>query len=177
MRLLNYFYVEQYKTFTDVCSRVQILPVSQIMTVPKQVLLPDLFAVTPFKSGINPHYHQVAAESSAWITSFDILSRNRRVVSSLNHSELLAAYVYPCVFHSYELCSYLFSLIFLYPTRYANPEQLRIACDFVEPLSSSGLPLEPHNQNVRLICSSSLMKSVMTKMAKALRRLEVCSYL
>jgi hypothetical protein len=97
--------------------------------VPKQFLLPDLFPITPFKSGINPHYRQVAAESSAWITSFELFSRNKRVVPSLGHSELLSAHVYPCVFHSYAL---LFTPILLYPTiRYASQEQLRTACDFV----------------------------------------------
>jgi hypothetical protein len=138
VRLVKYFYgvVEQYKIFTDDCSRIQILPVSQTMRPtqgPRQILLPDLLSATPFESGINPHYDQVAAESSAWITSLDIFSKNRRVVLSLNYGELLAAYVYPCVFiHMYSTDTYS-SPSTLCPIRYASPERLRMACDFVSP--------------------------------------------
>lgn len=75
--------------------------------------LPYLHALCPWPASLNPHYAVAAAESSAWIFSYDIFKyitdQKKQDFFLKRGSELLCAYGYP----------------------YAAPEKLRTVCDFV----------------------------------------------
>ncbi|CCL98795.1 uncharacterized protein FIBRA_00800 [Fibroporia radiculosa] len=81
-------------------------------TTPNQFILPDFLSIMPFKSSFNPHFEEVAAESSVWINSFKVLPDRKRTFFLQKSGELLCAYVY---------C-------------YATYERLRTACDFINIL-------------------------------------------
>jgi hypothetical protein len=74
-----------------------------------QFRLPNLFATCPLTDGINPHYKDAAAESRAWIDSFDIFTDRKRAFFIQGQNELLCSHVY---------C-------------FADFEQFRTTCDFV----------------------------------------------
>ncbi|KAI9000522.1 terpenoid synthase [Trametes punicea] len=78
----------------------------------QQFTLPDLLAVCPFKGSTNPHYFRAAAESSAWVKSFNVLSARKLAFLLQGSSELLVSHAYP----------------------YAPYEQFRTCCDFVNLL-------------------------------------------
>ncbi|KAI0671543.1 terpenoid synthase [Trametes maxima] len=78
----------------------------------KQFTLPDLLAVCPLIGSTNPHYAQAAAESSAWVQSYNILSPRKLAFLLQGSSELLVSHAYP----------------------YAPYEQFRTCCDFVNLL-------------------------------------------
>ncbi|KAF5327834.1 hypothetical protein D9619_004382 [Psilocybe cf. subviscida] len=79
---------------------------------PRQVRLPNLFDACPLTASTNPYYKEAAAESRAWINSYDIFSDRKRAFFVQGQNELLCSYVYP----------------------YAGYEQFRTACDFVNLL-------------------------------------------
>ncbi|KAI0925898.1 Linoleate 10R-lipoxygenase cop4 [Taiwanofungus camphoratus] len=78
----------------------------------KQFTLPDLLAMCPFTGSTNPHYAKAAAESSAWVNSYNILSDRKRAFFVTGSNELLVSHTYP----------------------YAGYEQFRTCCDFVNLL-------------------------------------------
>ncbi|KII89787.1 hypothetical protein PLICRDRAFT_108725 [Plicaturopsis crispa FD-325 SS-3] len=75
--------------------------------------LPDLLSLCPLKTGNeNPHYALAAAESTAWITSFNILAGRKLELFLRAHGSELCSRAYP----------------------YAPYEQFRTCCDFVNLL-------------------------------------------
>ncbi|KZT73096.1 terpenoid synthase [Daedalea quercina L-15889] len=79
---------------------------------PCHFVLPDLFGLCTFKSSTNPHYTSAAAESSAWINGYNIFTDRKRAYFIQGCNELLVSYTYP----------------------YADYEQFRTCCDFVNLL-------------------------------------------
>ncbi|KAF9266511.1 terpenoid synthase [Marasmius fiardii PR-910] len=79
---------------------------------PRQFVLPDLLAICPLKSAINPHHHEAAGQSSAWINSYDMFTDRKRAYFIQGCNELLVAHTYP----------------------YAPYEEFRTCCDFVNLL-------------------------------------------
>lgn len=79
---------------------------------PKQFILPDLLALCPLKGSTSPHYKQAAAESSAWVNSYNIFTDRKRAFFNQASSELLVSHAYP----------------------YAGYDQFRTICDFVNLL-------------------------------------------
>ncbi|EMD33349.1 hypothetical protein CERSUDRAFT_160256, partial [Gelatoporia subvermispora B] len=77
-----------------------------------EYVLPDLFKLCPLKPLLNPHYSQVALESSVWINSFGIFAGCKLDDFMRGGSELLCARTYPD----------------------ADYDKLRICCDFVNAL-------------------------------------------
>ncbi|KAI0833261.1 terpenoid synthase [Trametes gibbosa] len=77
-----------------------------------QFTLPDLLAVCPLKGSTNPHYTLAAAESTAWVKSYNIFDERKLVFLLQGSSELLVSHAYP----------------------YAPYEQFRTCCDFVNLL-------------------------------------------
>jgi hypothetical protein len=75
----------------------------------RQFRLPDLFTHCALKASTNPHYKEAAAESRAWINSYDIFTDRKRAFFIQGQNELLCSYVY----------------------QYAGYEQFRTTCDFV----------------------------------------------
>ncbi|EIW57364.1 terpenoid synthase [Trametes versicolor FP-101664 SS1] len=78
----------------------------------QQFTLPDLLAVCPLKDATNPHYAQAAAESTAWVKSYNIFDARKLAFLLQGSSELLVSHAYP----------------------YAPYEQFRTCCDFVNLL-------------------------------------------
>ncbi|CAL1716798.1 unnamed protein product [Somion occarium] len=74
--------------------------------------LPDLLSMCPLKGSVNPHYQKAAAESSAWINSYNVFSDQKRAFFIQGSNELLVSHTYP----------------------YADYEQFRTCCDFVNLL-------------------------------------------
>lgn len=72
-------------------------------------LLPDLLASCPLEGGVNPHYEKGAAESRAWINSYNVFTDRKRAFFVLGSNELLVSHAY----------------------NYASHEQFRTCCDFV----------------------------------------------
>jgi hypothetical protein len=77
-----------------------------------QFTLPDLLAGCPLEDATNPWYKQAAAESRAWINSYNIFTDRKRAFFIQGSNELLCSHVY---------C-------------YAGYEQFRTCCDFVSGL-------------------------------------------
>lgn len=66
-----------------------------------QFILPDLYAVLPFKGGgQNPLFDVVSKESGDWIAGCGILPSSRHVEAISTHAGLFASYLYPTA--SYE---------------------------------------------------------------------------
>ncbi|KAI0261488.1 terpenoid synthase [Gloeopeniophorella convolvens] len=79
----------------------------------KSFYLPNLLALsTPFKGSTNPHYTKAAAESRAWINSYNIFADRKRAFFIQGCNELLVAHTYP----------------------HAEYEEFRTICDFVNLL-------------------------------------------
>ena len=78
----------------------------------QQFTLPDLLAVCPFQDKTNPHYERAAAESTAWVKSYNIFSERKLAFLLKGSSELLVSHAYPS----------------------APYEQFRACCDFVNLL-------------------------------------------
>ncbi|KAF9532586.1 isoprenoid synthase domain-containing protein [Crepidotus variabilis] len=78
----------------------------------RQFRLPDLLSACPLKDGTSPHYKEAAAESRAWINSYDIFTDRKRAFFIQGQNELLCSHVY---------C-------------FAGYEELRTTCDFVNLL-------------------------------------------
>ena len=84
-------------------------------TSPSSYRLPDLHAMCSWKAAVNPHFEDVAPDSSDWVLSYVYRIpelQHRAEVFKRTSSELLAAYTFP----------------------YANAEQLRMCCDFINLL-------------------------------------------
>ncbi|KZT07700.1 terpenoid synthase [Laetiporus sulphureus 93-53] len=83
-----------------------------MFSAPRQFVLPDLLAVTPFKGSTNSHYSKAAKESNAWVNSYNVFSDRKRAFFIQGSNELLVSHTYP----------------------YAGYEQFRTCCDFVNLL-------------------------------------------
>ena len=81
-------------------------------TVPRTLHLPDLHALCPFKTSLNPYHREVAAASSQWILSFTAHQGKDVVIYREDGKQQLSAWTFP----------------------YAEPEQLRICCDVIHIL-------------------------------------------
>ncbi|KAG6909950.1 Linoleate 10R-lipoxygenase cop4 [Tephrocybe rancida] len=82
------------------------------MSSTTQFLLPDLLAMCSLTGGVNPHYEKGAAESRAWINSYNVFTDRKRAFFVLGSNELLVSHAY----------------------NYAGYEQFRTCCDFVNLL-------------------------------------------
>ena len=109
---------------------------------PKQFYLPDLLPLCPLKDSTNPHYHKAAAESSAWIDSYNIFADRKRAFFIQCSNELLVSHTYP----------------------YAGYEQFRTCCDFVNlrSYSQSRFPT-PESQHLELFQYLLSTKSAMIR--------------
>ncbi|KAF8501379.1 isoprenoid synthase domain-containing protein [Russula emetica] len=75
--------------------------------------LPDLLSLSkPFKGSTNPHYRKAAAESRAWVNSYNIFTNRKRAFFVQGCNELLVSHTYP----------------------HAGYEEFRTICDFVNLL-------------------------------------------
>ncbi|KAH9958616.1 terpenoid synthase [Russula dissimulans] len=75
--------------------------------------LPDLLSLSkPFKGTTNPHYRKAAAESRAWVNSYNIFTDRKRAFFIQGYNELLVSHTYP----------------------HAGYEEFRTICDFVNLL-------------------------------------------
>lgn len=85
-----------------------------LSTVPmlRNFVLPDLLSICPIKGSTNPHYEAAAAESRAWVNGFNIFQGEKLTFFLTGSNELLVSHTYP----------------------YAEHEQFRTACDFVNLL-------------------------------------------
>nr|BDI63099.1 sesquiterpene synthase [Collybia nuda] len=77
-----------------------------------QILLPDLISMLPLEGATNPHYEKGAAESRAWINSYNVFTDRKRAFFVLGSNELLVSHAYP----------------------YAGYDVFKICCDFVNVL-------------------------------------------
>ena len=80
--------------------------------MPNKFVLPDLLAICPIKGSTSPHYEAAAAESRAWVNGFNIFHGEKLTFFLTGSNELLVSHTYP----------------------YAEYEQFRTACDFVNLL-------------------------------------------
>nr|UPX76565.1 putative 1,10 3RNPP carbon cyclization sesquiterpene synthase 147 [Hypholoma fasciculare] len=78
----------------------------------RQLRIPDLFASCPLKPSTNPSYKEAAAESRAWINSYNVFADRKRADFIQGQNELLCSYAYA----------------------FAGHEQFRTTCDFVNLL-------------------------------------------
>ncbi len=78
-----------------------------------KIVLPDLAAICPFPWRVNPHFERAREESSAWVETYMVRAKSRKV-----------AFLKSCV--SELLASLTYS--------YADFEQLRLCCDFLNLL-------------------------------------------
>jgi hypothetical protein len=75
--------------------------------------LPDLLTLSkPFKGSTNPNYKRAAAESRAWVNSYNIFTDKKRAFFIQGYNELLVSHTYP----------------------HAGYEEFRTICDFVNLL-------------------------------------------
>ncbi|THH18124.1 hypothetical protein EW146_g2812 [Bondarzewia mesenterica] len=75
--------------------------------------IPDLLSLsTPFKGSTNPHYKKAAAESRAWVNSYNFFTDRKRADFIQGCNELLVSHTYP----------------------HAGYEEFRTCCDFVNLL-------------------------------------------
>lgn len=75
--------------------------------------LPDLLSLSkPFKGSTNSHYRKAAAESRAWVNSYNIFTDRKRAFFIQGYNELLVSHTYP----------------------HAGYEEFRTICDFVNLL-------------------------------------------
>lgn len=82
----------------------------------QQITLPDLLAICQLKGSTNPHFREAAAESSAWINSYNVFTDRKRAYFVQGCNELLVSHTYP----------------------YAGYEQFRTCCDFVRRFQICG---------------------------------------
>lgn len=82
---------------------------SDMSLLPNQFILPDLLATCPLDGATSPHYEKGAAESRAWINSYNVFTDRKRAFFVLGSNELLASHVYA----------------------YTGYEEFRTCCDFV----------------------------------------------
>ena len=97
--------------FTSFRSRLTQIPLSTVRMARKFVL-PDLLSVCPIKGSTSPHYETAAAESRAWVNGFNMFHGEKLTFFLTGSNELLVSHTYP----------------------YAEYEQFRTACDFVNLL-------------------------------------------
>ena len=80
--------------------------------MPAKFVLPDLFSICPIKGSTSPYYEAAAAESRAWVNAFNVFHGEKLKFFLTGSNELLVSHTYP----------------------YAEYEQFRTACDFVNLL-------------------------------------------
>lgn len=78
----------------------------------QQFVLPDLLSLCPLKGTTSPHHARAAAESSAWVDSYNIFADKKRADFIQGSNELLVSHTYPR----------------------AGYDQFRTVCDFVNLL-------------------------------------------
>lgn len=82
-------------------------------TMASSFYLPDLLSLSKsFKGSTNPHYRKAAAESRAWVNSYNIFTDRKRAFFVQGCNELLVSHTYP----------------------HAGYEEFRTICDFVNLL-------------------------------------------
>ena len=75
----------------------------------QNIVLPDLYAIVPFKGSQNPAFHSVHRESIAWVESHKVFTGHKWEQYVQTCPELLASYAYPL----------------------ADYERLRMCCDYI----------------------------------------------
>jgi hypothetical protein len=75
-------------------------------------ILPDLHSMCPLKDATNPHHKSAAAESRAWINSFQVFNDEKRAEFIAGSNELLVSHAYP----------------------FASYDRFRVCCDFINTL-------------------------------------------
>lgn len=110
-----------------------------------QFTLPDLLTGCPLKDGTNPYYKEAAAESRAWVNSFNIFNNRKRADFIQGLNELLCSHAY---------C-------------YAGYEQFRTTCDFVSPNHPSRIASNT-DMLIRSMRCLLLMRSATSKVARML---------
>ena len=88
----------------------RVLPSTPPM--PRKFVLPDLLSICPINGSTNPHYETAAAESRAWVNGFNVFHGEKLAFFLTGSNELLVSHTYP----------------------YAEYEQFRTACDFINLL-------------------------------------------
>ena len=78
----------------------------------QQFTLPDLKSMCPLKDATNPHHKAAAAESRAWMNSFQVFTDEKRAEFIAGSNELLVSHTYP----------------------FASHERFRVCCDFINTL-------------------------------------------
>ncbi|TFY60033.1 hypothetical protein EVG20_g7573 [Dentipellis fragilis] len=77
--------------------------------------LPDLLSLsTPFKGSTNPHWKKAAAESRAWINSYNMFTDRKRAFFVQGCNELLVSHTYPHAgFDEFRTCCDFVNLLFV----------------------------------------------------------------
>jgi hypothetical protein len=76
-------------------------------------ILPDLYAVFPFKGGQNPIFDVVGKEAREWASSYDILSPDRSAGFTSSYGELLASHAYPYAPRdAFRVCADFINILF-----------------------------------------------------------------
>lgn len=80
----------------------------------RSFVLPDLEGMVPFQFSSNPHFKRAAAESAAWIDSFNIFRDRKRAEFIQSCTELLVSYGYPTAdYEAFRTCCDFMNIIFL----------------------------------------------------------------
>ncbi|KAF6757194.1 isoprenoid synthase domain-containing protein [Ephemerocybe angulata] len=77
-----------------------------------QFTIPDILSICPLEDATNPWYKEAAAESRAWVDSYNVFTDRKRAFFIQGSNELLCSHVYA----------------------YAGYEEFRTTCDFVNLL-------------------------------------------
>jgi hypothetical protein len=93
-------------------------------------VLPDLLSMCHLKGATNPHYEVAAAESSAWINSYNIFTDKKRAYFIQGSNELLVSHTYP--YAGYEQVRHPLSHFYCSLSSLIN--QFRTCCDIVNLL-------------------------------------------
>ncbi|KAF9490782.1 terpenoid synthase [Pleurotus eryngii] len=81
---------------------------------PTQIVLPDLLAMCPLKGYTNPHYKEAAAESVAWIDSYNVFTDRKRAFFVQGCNELLVSHTFPYApYEQFRTCCDLVNLLFV----------------------------------------------------------------
>ncbi|KAJ8520197.1 hypothetical protein ONZ45_g2998 [Pleurotus djamor] len=84
------------------------------MSLPTHFVLPDLLAMCPLKGDTNPHYKEAAAESVAWIDSYNVFTDRKRAFFVQGCNELLVSHTFPYApFEQFRTCCDLVNLLFV----------------------------------------------------------------
>lgn len=94
---------------------IHIFIAATMPAITSQFYLPDLLALsTPFKGSTNPHYKRGAAESRAWINSFNVFTDRKRAFFIQGCNELLVSHTYPHAgYDEFRTCCDFINLLFV----------------------------------------------------------------